>query len=530
MKISERILICIGIAAIMLAAFFFLIHMQLKSLLNSLQESNNKAAELQMLVSAEKANYAATELVADCINDYLNLLKKYSVRLLYEKDQNKVLKDAFHDFPGASAVFLRSLENKANTNLIIWREDTQTGSLTVKPLDSFPAVSAVDAFMSSAQSTVYSSLLPVKIQNQEYIALLFSVKNQDESSILGLVGIVFPADKFLRTQLKSVFESESQTMSLISKTGKIVPIFSSIQKKAPPVADDLRQRIMRGIYNSSKSSASIPVTSEANPLFIYSMSMLQSNVITIDDTWFLETRLIPSLSAQQKDSEQLEEIKFRKLFVSGALSIFACFALFFTMILFLSRAVTEPLKQLVKFANELAKGEFPTLPANTQKTAEIAELVRSLNFMKDRLQASMAKLKKSHEREKSARKEAETANNIKSGFLTNMSLELRNPLNSIMGFSSLIIRDVEKGLYDQALNKKAHAIYESAQTLNQLISNLLELSRLDTGISEINVTEITSERTRISLHVSLTSLWLRQSETVRIPAPYQLVATELQTK
>ncbi|OGV51712.1 MAG: hypothetical protein A2017_10240 [Lentisphaerae bacterium GWF2_44_16] len=163
--------------------------------------------------------------------------------------------------------------------------------------------------------------------------------------------------------------------------------------------------------------------------------------------------------------------------------------IFFIQLIYISRRIVAPLNKAVDFSNNLAKGDFNAKLPKGAYTDEIGELIKSLNFMRDRLQNSIIKLQKSHMRETIARKDAESANNLKSDFLANMSLELRNPLNSIIGFSSLIMKDIGKGRYDDSLQQKVSTIHESAEALNGLISNLLELSKLDSSETSISISK-----------------------------------------
>ena len=161
--------------------------------------------------------------------------------------------------------------------------------------------------------------------------------------------------------------------------------------------------------------------------------------------------------------------------------------IFVIQLIFISRKITCPLNQAIDFSNSLAKGDFSRKLPRGNYDYEIAELVKSLNFMRDRLQNAITKLRNSHSREKIARKDAESANSLKSDFLANMSLELRNPLNSIMGFASLILKEIDKGLYDEELKRKVSTIRSCTENLNNLITNLLELSRLDADEVDLNL-------------------------------------------
>jgi PAS domain S-box-containing protein len=79
-----------------------------------------------------------------------------------------------------------------------------------------------------------------------------------------------------------------------------------------------------------------------------------------------------------------------------------------------------------------------------------------------------------------AKNEAEQASRAKSEFLANMSHELRTPLNAILGFSQ-VIRDRHFGDDAARYNEYAANIHDSGEMLLALISDILEMSKLEAG-------------------------------------------------
>ena len=80
-----------------------------------------------------------------------------------------------------------------------------------------------------------------------------------------------------------------------------------------------------------------------------------------------------------------------------------------------------------------------------------------------------------------ARDRAETASRAKSAFLANMSHELRTPLNAILGFSEIInIKALGAAAIDQYAEYAGH-IHSSGQHLLTVISDILELAKIDAG-------------------------------------------------
>lgn len=73
---------------------------------------------------------------------------------------------------------------------------------------------------------------------------------------------------------------------------------------------------------------------------------------------------------------------------------------------------------------------------------------------------------------------------LKSDFLANMSHELRTPLNAILGFSELLM-DKRVGTLTSKQDEYLHDIHDSGTHLLQLINNVLDLSKIESGKADI---------------------------------------------
>lgn len=85
-----------------------------------------------------------------------------------------------------------------------------------------------------------------------------------------------------------------------------------------------------------------------------------------------------------------------------------------------------------------------------------------------------------------AKNKAENLDRLKSAFLANMSHEIRTPLNAIVGFSNLLVEaeEVEERMQYMSI------VQENTELLLQLISDILDLSKMESGTFEFVKSDI----------------------------------------
>jgi signal transduction histidine kinase/ActR/RegA family two-component response regulator len=105
------------------------------------------------------------------------------------------------------------------------------------------------------------------------------------------------------------------------------------------------------------------------------------------------------------------------------------------------------------------------------RTRELSEHEAALRNAKDA--AENAK-----EAAELARENAETANRAKTAFLANMSHELRSPINSILGYAQILLRRPD---CSGDANAKLRTILSSGEHLLEMINEVLDLSRVESG-------------------------------------------------
>lgn len=133
----------------------------------------------------------------------------------------------------------------------------------------------------------------------------------------------------------------------------------------------------------------------------------------------------------------------------------------------------------------LKQHEGQLLDSERKLMATVADLRRSRQTLETQAQ-QLAELAERYLEQKS---EAEAANLAKAEFLANMSHELRTPLNAIIGFAEMMELETFGALSEKYRDYSRH-IRESGGSLLNLISDVLDMSRLESGRVAISPSSI----------------------------------------
>lgn len=132
---------------------------------------------------------------------------------------------------------------------------------------------------------------------------------------------------------------------------------------------------------------------------------------------------------------------------------------------------------------------FSTYENAVERNKELMRTQGELEASNRQLQEEIAERQRTAEALKIAQHEAEKANKAKSEFLTNMSHELRSPLNSILVLSELLGENSGGGLSAKQ-QEFAKTINKSGHDLLTLIDDLLDLAKVEAGRMVLNLEEI----------------------------------------
>ncbi|HZK28192.1 MAG TPA: ATP-binding protein [Thermoclostridium sp.] len=157
----------------------------------------------------------------------------------------------------------------------------------------------------------------------------------------------------------------------------------------------------------------------------------------------------------QKTSSTILKLLIPSIFISLFFSFFIVYVL--------SKRITNPLKQITEAAGTISSGNWNSR-LNFRGNDEIAALANSFNQMADDL---------------------ENLETRRRDFIANISHELRTPMTSINGFI--------EGIIDGTIPEDKHEYYlyivkEEVKRLQRLVNDLLDIERMESGESQVNIT------------------------------------------
>ncbi len=216
-------------------------------------------------------------------------------------------------------------------------------------------------------------------------------------------------------------------------------------------------------------------------LFDYYLENIKQNVSFVEDTtsqtdmeeslviYGYCTSIYDSSAGISNDlyiyiSSELPSFNNARSTLAGQLTIITIAGLIATAVVafFGSGAAAKPMKELAERVSAKRGGKNKPLPTNT-KFSEINELSSAFNY---------------------AFNEAEKNNRFRRDLLANVSHDMKTPLTMIRAYSEMI-RDLSGGNKEKAAHQ-AQVIIDETERLTALINEVVELSKLESGVMQLN--------------------------------------------
>lgn len=124
-----------------------------------------------------------------------------------------------------------------------------------------------------------------------------------------------------------------------------------------------------------------------------------------------------------------------------------------------------------------------------QKEALRAERnnTRRMEELNSILEAKNEQLRQANTEIENARRAAEVANKAKTTFLSNMSHDIRTPMNAIVGIADLLGYETESS---ERIKEYTRRLQNSSHHLLGLLNDILDMSRIESGISSLNLEKL----------------------------------------
>ncbi len=217
----------------------------------------------------------------------------------------------------------------------------------------------------------------------------------------------------------------------------------------------------------------------------------------------------------RSDLQELHS-RFQRYAVIATIVLSACLLAALLISSVFRRAVAEPIVDLSKIAKVVSQDKNYSIRAMPIRSpAELAILIDAFNEMLAQIQKSEGALRKAHDELEqrvrvrtaeleaakreveefshsvlAAKEEVERGSKFKDQFLSTMSHELRTPLNAVLGFSDLLADERYGPLNDRQQRYLAH-IHTGGKHLLKLISDILDLSKIEAGRMELTRDDVT---------------------------------------
>ncbi|MEI6404478.1 MAG: MtrAB system histidine kinase MtrB [Actinomycetes bacterium] len=144
--------------------------------------------------------------------------------------------------------------------------------------------------------------------------------------------------------------------------------------------------------------------------------------------------------------------------------------------------VTVPVREVALVAEDLASGNLDRR-LDVRGEDDLAILAASFNAMANSLQSQIVRL--------------ETLSTIQQQFVSDVSHELRTPLTTVRMASEMIYD--ARGTFEPAMARSAELLRNQVERFEVLLTDLLEISRFDAGVSIVDATTVDVQALLISV-------------------------------
>lgn len=296
----------------------------------------------------------------------------------------------------------------------------------------------------------------------------------------GVGGFIRTAQRLILVTSRPILTSEqggppagSLIMGRFFDDSQVADLSESLQLSIeilPYDAADLSEDVQTAKESLSTSTANFMQVLDENTIGAYALMIdIRGEPISI-----IKMQMPRAIYAQ---GEQTLQVLAAQLLVTG---LVISLVVSFLMNSLIINRVTQLGSEVDAIQSTEALSQRVTVTAHD----EVSKLSENINGLLGRINSAQQQLEKQNQELATAYQQAEEATRLKSEFLSTMSHELRSPLNSVIGYASIMLEGIG-GEIDADARDMVTNINESSEHLLRLINDVLDISKIEAGRLEI---------------------------------------------
>jgi PAS domain S-box-containing protein len=247
-----------------------------------------------------------------------------------------------------------------------------------------------------------------------------------------------------------ILKLQSNIARAVVSTADLSELFAVIRQELAVLFDTTN--FIYAVYDAETDMLFSPFETDVNGVIV--------------DTWKAD-RSLTGYMLKQKKSMLLNEAELAELDASGVVEIVGAPALCWMGV---------PLFKGNQVSGAVIVQSYENNRAYDAKSLEVMEIIaHEMSIYIERKTTEEELIK--------AKEKAEESDRLKTGFLQNMSHEIRTPMHGILGFASLLEQD---GIKPEDIKEFSSYIRISGNRMMELINNILDVTKIESGVIEIS--------------------------------------------
>ena len=282
--------------------------------------------------------------------------------------------------------------------------------------------------------------------------IAFLASRVDDSTLSDYLGVDTPTETYLQWKAANVYQDFGAYILIVDRNGRVKDNMNTAIKNNPDTVESLTTADVTDALSEVLTGKEIQtrITNAAS-----------GTVFTVAVPWVQNGSVLGAVFIHT--SAQIIEAEYRGIVFQIVMGFSIAALVAAICALLYTRSIVRPLTLITRAAEDMSRGQFNARAAVTGAN-EVRQLAGAFNVMADKL--------------------AQVEENRRE-FVANVSHELRSPVTSIHGFV--------EGMLDGTIPKEEFERYlqvvsDETNRLKKLITDLLELSRMEKGVIQLKMT------------------------------------------